>query len=483
MQIVAAVGGCAPGFDLKPVLNKQGEPAGYDSNGDRAVDFRTVLDDRGVITALIYGNGEQAERIELDAIPLEEKRHLVLIVDGVGHDLLREFYEQGHFRLAAAPSLVVSPYPSLTDLSLNDMLACGQSKGFEAEYFDTQANKLAGGSWAYLQGNNMPYNARLDYRADLLTDALGYVFPWFEFKQEATAVRRGFRNSDDREYLAYFVTMAGLGTRDGAEGQLRGLEVLDRLVLDELYRTRGRLAVTIISDHGHTYTKARRIPLEEHLRDRGWDISKRLDGPEDVVYVRFGLETYASFATQRPGALASDLMAAQGVQLASFNDADHVVVLARGGQRAHVRQRDGHYSYHAIEGDPLDLLPVLEDLPPAPDGFFDADTLLHATAKHTWPAPLQRLWRAHRGGLAANTPDVIISLENDWYSGSTGFAGAVSVESTHGGLSYPNSAAFIMSSLGRLPAILRTRDIPAKLAEHLNATRWPLDRKAEDPRP
>lgn len=518
MQIVAAASGCAPSFALKPVNHtgqSGGEPEviGYDSNGDGEVDFRTVYDPAGRIAALIYGQGPQAERIELADIPPEEKRHLVIVLDGVGYGLAKEFYEAGHLRYCAPPSRVIAPYPTLTDLSLNDALAAGRSSGFEALYYDAQANKLAGGSWAYLRGENMPYNALLDYRADLLTDALSYLFPWHEFKIELAAAQRKFAAWNKKEFIAYFVSMAGLGTRNGAEGHRRALAMLDRLVLDALWESRGRVQVTLFSDHGHSYTVSQRAPIEQHLEDRGWRVRETLEDPRDVVYIRFGLETYASFATQSPAELAADLVAVEGVEIASFSEGNHVVVLGPDGQRAHVREVDGEYAYEQVTGDPLKYGPILDNYSSAdglqrgvapaaprsqvvqqvlhhtqdkdteqssPDATdtYPADWLLEASATHEYPAPLQRLWRAHRGDLAANTPDVIISLGDAWYSGSKGFAGAVEIESTHGGLNYANSATFIMSSLGKFPDVLRSRDIPAHMAELLNVPAWPLKRIA-----
>ncbi len=485
MQIVAAASGCGPSFALKPITHtgesgRKPEVIGYDSDGNGEVDFRTVFGPDGRITSLIYGRGDEAERIELADIPPEEKRHLVIVLDGVGYGLAKEFYDAGHLRYCASPSPVIAPYPTLTDLSLNDALAAGTSDGFEALYYDPQTNKLAGGSWAYLRGENMPYNALLDYRADLLTDALSYLFPWHEFKIELGAAQRQFAAGDDKEFIAYFVSMAGLGTRNGAEGHRRALTMLDRLVLDAMWESRGRVQVTLFSDHGHSYTVSERIPIEQHLEDRGWRVRKSLEASRDVVYIRFGLETYASFATQSPAELAADLIALEGVDIASYNEEDYVVVLGQDGQRAHVRQVDGEYAYEQVTGDPLKIGPILSMYSPQVKDTYPADWLLEATATHEYPAPLQRLWRAHRGGLAKHTPDVIISLGNAWYSGAKGFASAVEIESTHGGLNYANSATFIMSSLGEFPDVLRSRDIPEHMAELLDVDTWPLKRDTTD---
>ena len=100
--------------------------------------------------------------------------------------------------------------------------------------------------------------------------------------------------------------------------------------------------------------------------------------------------------------------------------------------------------------------------------------LFRATATKEYPAPLQRLWRAHFD-LVDHPADVIISLADDRYSGSKGFGGFVKVASTHGGLNYKNSVTFIMSSIAPLPPLMQSRDIPTHMKTLLqNQTdRWP----------
>ena len=180
------------------------------------------------------------------------------------------------------------------------------------------------------------------------------------------------------------------------------------------------------------------------------------------MYVRFGLETYASFATRKPAALAADLIACEGVELASYVDGKAVVVLGRDNGGAIINHKNGRYKYEARIGDPLKLDAVLAGLKADGDGYYGRDDLLAATVTHTYPAPLQRLWRAHFA-LVENPPDVIISLEDRFYSGSTSFAGAVHVASTHGSLNYSNSVTFIMSTAGAMPEFMRSADVPGHI--------------------
>lgn len=423
----------------------------------------------------IDGDGEVDEVVELDRRAAGPYRHLVLILDGVSYETIREYYEAGHFRVLHPPSRVVATYPTLTDLCMEDIFGYVPCDGFEAKYFSRRKNRLVGGSTAYLAGENEPYNRLLDYRANLIWDAIGYVKPWPVFEKEANDAKRGFDASGAQEYVAYFVSSAGVATRHGKEGQLRCLAFVERMVNQVVCESRGLTRVTLLADHGHTYTPAERIPLEQHLRERGWRLRNSLDDPEDVVYIRFGLETYASFAALRPAALAEDLVAAEGVELASYADGADVVVLAPGGQRAVIRHRDGRFAYEPASGDPLEIADALRTVQADADGYCDADALLAATADGRFPAPLQRLWRAHFD-LVPNPPDVIVSLADEYYSGSRGFGKRVTIDSTHGGLNRANSVTFIMSSAGPLPPLLRSSDIPDAMRELLDVPRWPMQR-------
>ncbi|HUU58286.1 MAG TPA: hypothetical protein VMZ50_01980 [Phycisphaerae bacterium] len=472
----ALVAGCQKPvhFPMDPLPQRVAAARAFDADGDGKGDFFLYANPGGRTHKVGYDtnrDGKPDETVDLDALPLAQCRHLVMILDGVGYDVVKRHYDAGGLRMFHPPSRVVAPYPTLTDPCLEDMLGYIPCPAFEAEFFDRRGNRLAGGSSAYLSGRNAPYDRLLHYRAGLLWDAIGYVYPRQVFGKEMNDAKRLFDRRQTQEVLAYFVSSAGAGTKMGAEGQIDCLRRIEQFVHQVLWETRGLTKFTLLSDHGHSYTPAKRIGLEEHLTDRGWRLTKRLGRPKDVVYVRFGLETYASFATDSPEALAKDLIAAEGVEIASFAKGATVVVLGRQGARAVVHHKAGRFRYEPVSGDPLRLAPALATLKPDAEGYRGADELLAATVTHTYPAPLQRLWRAHFA-LVENPPDVIVSLEDHFFSGSDSLARTVNVASTHGGLNCNNSTAFIMSTIGELPAFMRSRDIPKNM-EKLTGRAFP----------
>lgn len=450
----------------------------YDTDRDGVADYFTYADPHGRIERIAYdldGDGQGDQTIRLDAIPSNQSRHFVIILDGVGFDLLKDLYDRGALRVFYPPSRVIAPYPTMTDVCIEDIFGYVPCPSFEAMYYDRKANRLVGGSGAYLRGENQPYNRLLHYRANLIWDALGYLAPWSVFGKEINDAKRLFDKFDKartQESLAYFVSSAGVGTSQGAEGHRKCLVRTEQLINQLLMETDGAAKFTLLSDHGHTYTPAERTPIERHLTNAGWRLRNSLRGPKDVVYIRFGLVSYASFASQRPAELAADLITCEGVELASYADDSSVVVLGRAGGRGVIRRKDGRFSYEPTAGDPLKLEGLLHKLGADEGGYYDAAELLRATVGHEYPAPLQRIWRAHLA-LVENPPDVIVSLGDAYYSGSTSFAAQVKVASTHGGLNYKNSTAFIMSTIGPLPEVLRSADVPAAMSKLLGRP-WPL---------
>lgn len=476
---IALAGGCRkpvyfPALSVTDAAIPADAFRAYDTDGDGKVDFLHFADAAGRVSRVGYAAdaGGAPEVVDLDAVDFSDCRHLVLILDGFGYGLMKAYRDAGRFRVFHPPSRVVAPYPSMTDLCLVDALDLRKCRGFEAVYFDRPANRIKGGTSDYLAGKNEPYNEVLQYRAATLWDAIGYVAPWAVFGKEVNDAKRVFDRNASREVLAYFVSSAGVSTSSGATGQLRCLQRIEQFANQVVWETRGRTKVTILSDHGHSYTPAQRIPLAKHLTDRDWRLRNSLSGPRDVAYVRFGLVTYASFATESPQALAADVADCEGVELTSYAANGAVVVLGRDGSRATVRCKDGRYAYECASRDPLDLKDILAKLKGDSEGYYDADELLGATIGHTYPAPLQRLWRAHHG-LADNTPDVMASLEDRFYSGAKGLASAVSIASTHGGLNNTNSVTFIMSTAGPLPPVMRSADVPKHMSKLLGQ-KWIL---------
>ncbi len=451
--------GCRPAavtFPAEP-LTQTAECAAYDTQGDKTADFFCLYDGAGRIDRVGYdrdGDGKLDEVIHLDAIGPRLSRHLVLVLDGIPQEVAREFWDSGHLRMFDPPATVIAPYPVLTDLALEDAFGYIPALGFEAKYYGLRKGKVVGGVRDYLAGRNEPFVRLIHYRANPIDDALAYLEPKPVFDKELADVKRLWDKRKSMEMIAYFVSSAGLGSRKGREGQLYALRQCERLMLQVLFETRGLVKFTLLADHGQTNVPCTAADLRKSLREKGWRFVHSIRRDRDVVLVRFGLVTCASFNTRQPARLAEDLLASPEVELVSYAEGDAVVVRTRDGQ-ATIRSRDGKsFQYETLHGDPLKLAGLVQ-------GSVDGRWLLQATSdgKCEYPDALYRLWRAHFA-LAENPPDVIVSLDDRYYNGSGFFSEAVKMASTHGGLNWRNSATFIMSTAGKVEGPLRSQDIP-----------------------
>lgn len=464
-----------PTQSMSEAAKAVGAAAAYDMNHDGRADYFLFADSAGRINRIGYSTDKQPranEIVDLDSLPVRQCRHLVIILDGFGYDVIRKYYDEGHLRMFHMPSRVTAPYPGLTDLCLEDALGYIPCRGFEAMYYNWRDNEIEGGSLDYLMSKNEPYNSLLAYRADMIWDAIGYLYPWQVFGHEINAVKGKFDQTCCQEFMCYFVSSAGVSTRDGAQGQRMCLERVEQLVNQVLWETRGMVKFTMLADHGHSYTKAARIGLEPYLKQKGWNLVERLKNPRDVAYIRFGLETYASFAAEKPAELAQDLIAFEGVAIATYPDKDAAVVLGRNGQKAMIRKKNEKFSYEAVSGDPLKINAILAKLTADQEGYYEREALFQATHMHEYPDPMQRIWRAHFG-MTQNAPNVIISLENRYYSGAQAFGNMVDIASTHGSLDYANSTTFIMSTAGPLPPAMPSSGIPQNMTNLIGGP-WPM---------
>ncbi len=474
--LITILTGCATPIAITPVPGAAAEHdafRAFDTNSDAEADFFFFTGDDGRVTRLGYKSAD-ADTID-DFVDLTDRigqrRHVVLILDGIGFDLARRHYEAGGLRLFYPPSRVVTPYPSMTDICLSQALLAHRPLGYEAKYFDHEANELVGGSDAYMNETNEPHMERIHYTASTLSRVLGFLYPSYIFGQELPAAKQAFDRTEGPEFIAYFGSTAGMGTRNGAEGHQIVVDRIESLIDTITWEQRGQVDFTLMSDHGHSYTEAEPFVVADHLEAKGWALTETLKGDRDAVQILFGLVTYASFAALDPASLAADLVDCPGADIISYTEGETVVVLDTAGGRAIIRQANGRFAYDATDGDPLRLLPILANLKADDDGFIDADYLFAATADRDYPDPLQRIWTGHITAVE-HPADVIVSLKDDYYAGSAGFADTVSVLSTHGSLNRQNTVGFIMSTLAPLPDVMRSRDIPQNMTTLVEQP-WP----------
>jgi len=481
--------------DAQAGAAQAGAVLAYDTSGGNRPDYFTTLNAEGREYLIGYDpgrTGKPTSVVNLDEVPVAGVQQIVFILDGVGYEVVQEFRKEGRLRLFHPPARVISTFPAMTDIALGDIFRTAPCVGLEVRYFDAAANRIVGGDADYFSMKNEDWARACDYRAPILIDAISYVYPDAMYNHELGEFLKLFERRDRPMIVAYFVATAGLGTREGLEGQRKVLDRIDRLCEELVFRTRGLVKITLLSDHGHTLTKAAHADFKTYLAGKGWRPGEKLERPRDVVQVEYGYITYASFcaAAAERADLAKDLIGHPAVDLVTYEDGEAVAVESPAG-KALVERRGGRYRYRPVTGDPLQLAPLIDAAKKADaagksdaavfdaDGFADDRAWLRLTFTHRYPDALDRLWRCFHG-MVGHTPDVIASLKPEYYSAALRPIYNPSIASTHGDLELRSSSAFIMSTSmpiePRWP-LLRSRDLPDVLPV-LTGRPWPPPRRS-----
>ncbi|NOZ19942.1 MAG: hypothetical protein GXP25_02520 [Planctomycetes bacterium] len=414
------------------------------------------------------GDGKPDLTVDLDKLDLKTCRHLVILLDGMPFGLVEEAYKSGKFRLFHPPSRLYSCFPSMTWLAFPLIFHTEAPLGVEADYLDRKTGRRSDDMTVYMQRTNEPWRPCVDYRCGSLVDALCYVSPLVGFTHEMDVIRKRFETRGKRVFVGYNASSAGMGTAKGREGFEAVLDKVDRFCEEMMAESKGAITITMFADHGHSLTPARRIPLTKFLRKSGYHPADRLKKRNDVVVPTFGLCTDAVVYANDPAGVARALTDLEGVDLVVYPTGDSITV-RKHNQKARVFHKGGRYRYHAVQGDPLELLPIIATLKKQgkvdDNGFIDDRALFEATALHKYPDPLYRIWLCWHGAVQ-NPPDVVASLKNSWYWGSRGFGLVANVASTHGNLSYSNTVTFAMTTAGPLPPRMRLVDLKPALAKY-----------------
>lgn len=407
------------------------------------------------------GDFAQSKQSTTRLLPADAAQ-LLIIQDSVPFELIREAWEQGRFAWFHRPSRIISPFPVMTDPALVDFFGGARCPGPEAEFFD--GSRLVGGLGAYLAERNAPWIRFVDYRLAPWLHGNAYSEPRPWFLHELGRVERRFLAHADAgtTYIAYLVGGSTLGSHEGRAGHEWALDRIEALCALLMERTRGRLTITFMSDHGQHFATSELTPVVEMLRKHGFEPGSQLTDDRSVVVPAWGEVSYAAVYTRMPEEVAAALAGEDVVELAAYRAIDgSVTVLTTDGEARITREAREHV-YTALRGDPLMLLAANaadpeERIVREP---IDAPRFLD----HEFPDPLDRLWRAF-DDMFEHTPAVMVSLRDGVHTGSEGLATWLSMEGVHGSLRPDSTNGFVMTTAGVLPVTMRMRDARAQLEQ------------------
>jgi len=395
-------------------------------------------------------------------------RHVIICVDGVGFSTISNMRAKGHFKMFHPPSHMISTFPSLTNAALSKILepaGATMTGGYEDNFFDTEANRMRGNimdrfrSGRFVRGT---FRELFDYHPSALKSGLGYAAPpvstYIESLSDLIRLRQKARNSRQPVFFAYTGATDSLAHL-GGEILLRSfLEALDDTLEGIVRDSKTPVAVTIFSDHGNDFRKYRRVGMKEPLRRAGFKFGNKIKDDQSVVLPQFGLVGSAVLFTRDKNEerLAGVLATLEGIDFVTYERNGIVYVANRRGE-ATIEKRVDEYRYSPIKGDPLDLLSIVKQQNGA-DGFIKDEDWFAMTRAGARPDVVRRIFEGATQGVV-NRANVIVNLEDGYYTGSSLLDALTLLQATHGNIGQEQSYGFVMSTTSELPQYIRAADL------------------------
>ena len=400
-------------------------------------------------------------------------RRLLLCLDGVPYELMNQAMQRGLFDKFNAPSRLLSPFPTMTNIALSAMLGASVPLGYETIYFDRGARELRGGIGNYL-GRRTPdkapssYMDQLDYQEPLPFEFLVYVAPETVWRADMRRFRERFQAApQDRDYFAFLKGTDGLLHIRGPERLNVALLSLDGLLREIQAWCGTETEMVLFSDHGMNLQENRRVPLQEHLRRCGFQLCSSLpdeDG-QRVVLPAFGLIGFAALYCSQgaESALAEALVPLDGIDFALYRESASAINVkgARGTARIHRQENESGvlYRYELIAGDPLELGSILSSMQAdgllTKEGYAPEAIWCGRTGTHIYPDALGNLYTSLSTSRVSHPADVLVSLLDGYYFGWSAFEYIVNLVATHGNAMRASSTAFLMSTHRAFPEYVR----------------------------
>ncbi len=453
-------------FPAKPALMTETQIA-YSVRG--ASDFALLPDTRagmpaGRLNVLAYdddGDGRWDRLYRLSDYPNDEVPHLIILLDSIPYQAVKDRYDRGDFRFFDPPQKLIGPFPSLSEQIFTRILHAPPLPGMTDDYFDKQRNAIRPGIVQRARGYHQPWEYRNNYSAKYWEGGLSYVDPRDWFHIELARAKKALDESPDRVTVVYFVSASAMLCRYGRPGLDETLDAIQRLCLQLLYERQGALKISMLADHGHNLVSSTNVVLDDTLKQAGLHPTTSLREPNDVVLEMDGLVTYLGIHTHCAAKVANAVLRRPELDLATYQAGDRVIVRSAAATAA-IERRGSRFRYTSEAGDPLHYAAIVARLQSEAkadaDGFVEDIDWFAATLDADYPDGPRRLWEAFHG-LSVNPPDVMLTFHDGYCCGKGWLEHFIHMASTHGSLNQVNTATFLMSMTGRVTKPLRSGDV------------------------
>jgi hypothetical protein len=390
------------------------------------------------------------------------RRRLVIVLDGVPYQTVAELRAEGRFRRFKNPARMISMFPSLTNVSMIEILHAEDSPGYEDHYYDREQNRLLGAIQDRLNGGKFirsSFRNTFDYHAPAFKGALAYVAApagtLIVAHLDISAFRETFKEfcgkSDAPLFVAYIGETDSL-THLGGKKQLKPLlRAIDRAIEELISESDGRLEVEMFSDHGNNYADYTEVKLNDAINSAGFKTEKSLKNASSVVLPKYGLVGASTLFTypENRARLAEVCAKAKGVDFAVYQSGEDSIELIGVRGRARLSRDGDRFKYEDAGGDPLGLVPIIAVLKSRgaidAGGFASREDWWRATMRHRYVDPLRRLFDGFTKHVK-NRADVIVSYEDGYLLGSPFLSLFAEMLATHGNLLRGETEGFAMST-------------------------------------
>ena len=403
-------------------------------------------------------------RTEISEMPT---RYLIIAVDGVGYDIAAEMHRNGELKNFPPPRPLINAFPSTTNPGLIEILqplGAPVSAGYEDVYFDPIANRMRGSVLERFSRKKFietTFRNVFDYHPHQVRMTVEYALPllgpWLNARFSMARLKKKFLKSDKQVFHAY-VASSDLAIHLNGRWLLRNLmKNFDKMAGEIKKESKQPVEIILYSDHGNQVTRWRRAGLRKALRRAGFKLHRKIKGSNSVVLPQYGLIASAHIQTQpgRESDVADALAGAKGVDLSAYRDGGRLHIVGASG-RAVIERRvvngERYFRYRTVTGDPLELNPILGNMRADGvreyEGFIAEEQWLRATAEHTYPDPLRRLWDGF--GWVTQPVSVLVSMQDGYYTGSIALDMLAILQATHGNLRRTQSRGVLLSTDTRL---------------------------------
>jgi len=311
---------------------------------------------------------------------------LIIAMDGVPYEIMTELQSEGHFTYFHPVSRMVSSFPSITDVAFAELFDSKRPEGYQRIYYSYGEEEIVGGISRDLFGLEEYETGFHTGRLSKLDGTMLYISSGWAASRERTRLVNDFWKSRNTPDLFAIIRGSDLVVhRYGHKGIMQFMAKLDADIIEirKRYRdeTGKELSVIIVSDHGNTFIKGKRVRVKDEFSKLGINAKKKISDPDDVVSIANGIVSYLPLYTLSEPApeIARRLVDLDGVDAIFFTLPDEPDKGGQGkgpendGTVNHVRvinskgEADLLYDSHAdrarydiITGDPLDYGRVME---------------------------------------------------------------------------------------------------------------------------